>query len=232
MSMHTRISALLAKAEGASTDAEAAAYFAKADELMLRHAIDRAELAATDTGKKAEPIEKIYINYDSTAAAPKGFWNHLGKVGTWTVVRAMRGRVDMLLPAREHGFWIYGPKTELDYLGRVVPMIWRGAYAGLLRQRKSTDWSSWESSDKFSWDRGYLAGFCRGIADQIAERSEAVEQSNPGALVLVSREVEIKNIIRGEHTVRPTRRVTAPRSGYVQGRADGRSHALAGGELQ
>lgn len=220
-----RIAALLAKAERTDNDAEAQAYLAKAEDLMLRHAIERADLEAADTGREREQIVKMRVPY---LTAPKGFYKHLGVIGSAIIVEAIK-RVDMTFYAPTQVVFIFGPKTDAEYVATLLPRIWSAAYAGLLRSRKAEDWKDWPSDWKWDYDRGYLVGFCQGVAGNIEVRHAQVEIEHPGALALVDRTAEIREAMGNPKQSRPIR---VPSDGMAQGRRDGRAHPLTAGELR
>lgn len=220
----TRIAALLAKAESTESDAEAQALLAKAEQLMLKHAIERSELERKDPRVKREEIVSIKLEY---AGAPKGFFVHLGNVGTGAVVNAI-GRVECLVWPKLQRLAVVGPKSDAEFTCRALLSVWRAAYAGLLRTRKDINWTTYPSWWKTDFDRGYLVGFCEGVAANIHDQHAEIEAAQPGALALLDRTPEIRAFL-GD--VRPGRETRTPSLGRSEGIRDGRAHTIAAGAL-
>lgn len=77
--MVDRIQALIAKAEGTDNVAERETYFAKADELMQKYAIDAAMLSAAKklNGGKVEEPEKVLFQFGAQGEDAIGQWYNL-----------------------------------------------------------------------------------------------------------------------------------------------------------
>ena len=223
-----RINALFAKAESTDSAEEAQALFAKAEELMLKHAIDRATLEEARPGATTrQSITREWIEYDGHGA-PKGFWTHLGRVGSFAITGAVAGRIDMAYVERGHQLLLVGTPEDIEYVKNLLRSVWAAAYSNLLRWRRETDWKFWSSEVKFKADRGYLVGFCEGVASNLRAQQRETELRYPGALALIDRTPEIRREM-GE--TKTGRRVGVSGFGYADGVRDGRNHSFARGEV-
>lgn len=223
-----RINALFAKAESTDSAEEAQALFAKAEELMLKHAIDRAALEAARSGATTrQRITREWIKYDGHGA-PKGFWTHLGKAGSFAITQTMAGRIDMAYAEYNHQLLLVGAPEDIEYVKNLLRSVWAAAYSNLLRWRRETDWKHWSPDVKFKADRGYLAGFCAGVASSLQEQQRETERRYPGALALIDRTPEIRREMGETKTGRSVR---VPGFGYADGVRDGRNHSFARGEV-
>lgn len=228
MSITKRINALFAKAESTDSAEEAQAFFAKAEELMLKHAIDRAALESDEPG--ANPRQRItreWIKYDGHGA-PKGFWTHLGRLGSYAITQTMAGRIDMAYVDQGHQLLLVGTPEDIEYVKNMLYSVWSAAYSNLLRWRRNTDWKWWGSDVKFKADRGYLVGFCEGVAGRLREQQRETERRYPGALALIDRTPEIRQEMGA---TKASRRVAVSGFGYADGVRDGRNHSFARGEV-
>jgi hypothetical protein len=161
---------LLAKAEGASTPAEAEAYTAKAVELMARHGVDAALLAAADPG--SDVIGQVRVAMDDPYSAGKA--RLLGWVAAALRCRsvlhgARGGRVAAVTVL---GFASDRRRVELLYTSLLVQ-----ATGELVRQRPPVAGES-VAAYRRSWLHGFAAEVHRRLAE--AERRAAGEPPGTG----------------------------------------------------
>jgi uncharacterized protein DUF2786 len=199
--IEARVRALLARAEHPATPRpEAEAAHAKAAELMLRYALDEAELRA-DQGRRPEPVvywERIAQGGDGhararTAAAGaviRAYGGRFAVRGDGThrrdmtllivTTRAARDALLLLLPSLELQMELAGRRETGAYMDAVPT----DAFA--------------RRSDRSRWANNYFRAFIVGYADAVARRIEAARdrlrtevQSGSRALVLVGEEQRV-----------------------------------------
>ena len=228
-----RVEALLAKAESTTSVEEAELFFAKAEELMLKYSIHRAQMNADP--QEAIKVSIISIRVPFTGAA-QHFWKSLGCFGTNRVVHAM-GLVQMAAAQQTHTVHLYGTADDCFYTEKVLLSLWRQANVHF-KLWKSTD-SDYRGvvgwGDKkliFDSQNSYMLGFCAGFAARIEEARTAVLNETPGAeLVLASQAVEISRRIQASTHPSRMQNLRAGITGYEQGYDDGHS-AVIGNEVE
>jgi hypothetical protein len=191
-----RVKALLARAEHPDTPpAEAQAAAAKAAELMMRHAITEATLRA-DTGKPAEPIERLDYTVPGTGGHGKArtaalaciarayggqvvtFGNDASRnartiaiIGTQSALAALR----ILLPSLQMQMELAARTSTRAYGKRLREYYWQS----IAELRKLTS----------TYYRDYLRGYGQGVASKIEAARTGISEEATGtstALVLAS----------------------------------------------
>lgn len=155
-----RVRALLAKAESTTFEAEAEALTAKAQQLMTRHAIDRA-LVATERGwAEASQTRRIYI--DDPYATAKSML--LGAVARPSGCRTVW--------SSGYGFaTVFGFDADLD----AVELL----FTSLLVQATTAMLAAGEAGARQrsrGWRHGFLVGFAGRIGQRLAAAREASVQ--------------------------------------------------------
>jgi hypothetical protein len=178
--MVRKVQGLLAKAERTDIKAEADAFFAKAEELMLRYAIDEARLAEFRGVKAAEskPVMETYT-YSTTDN------NAVGKMDL--IHAAARGhRVRMVLaPAlsskRVKTCYLIGMRRDVDFV--------KTLYTSLLVQAMREAALAWERSDQWGGKSAYVTSFLSGygatVHRRLQELTAAVRAEDPTGMALV-----------------------------------------------
>jgi hypothetical protein len=153
------IRALLAKAEGTNFEAEAEAFTAKAQELMTRHSIDMAMLAAQAAGGSAQfGVESRRVHIDNPYADEKAlFLAALAEVNGAKCVWHPAAGFSTLM-----GFAVDLQLTDVLFTSLLVQATHASAAATAHDKRLRTP----------SFRRAFLVSF----ADRIAERLEAARQ--------------------------------------------------------
>jgi hypothetical protein len=208
------VQALLAKAEATEFEHEAAAFLAKAEELMVKHDIARASLPEQDRDK----IEKVVIEV-GVSNGNRNLWYHA----------ALSRDVKMLINSQQRTTaWLVGFHDDIEYVKALV--------ASLIVQRErylvKTDKPYWEHAKTFN--HGFRMAYAARIADRLKEiRKHSQEESNktPGnALVLRDKAVQVRDRFQQEfpriHTI-PQARVTSA-AGTSAGRQAGSMADLGG----
>ena len=228
--MQSRIAALIAKAEDeGATEAEAFVFMAKAEELMVRYAIDRSQLEGKGKLTK-EPITSQTFPFPEA----KCFWVALGLNGAFAVVSAV-GLADMAYTNRFQKIVLYGTATDIEHTWAMLQSVWMQARVGLKLYR-STDVEligikeRLGTNNSFYWNAQYqyLEGFCYGFASKIREAKEAVIQETGSELVWVGRAQEIGDFMKNDG-VKPGRSHTTGMTltdARNKGRRDGREASI------
>jgi hypothetical protein len=165
-----RIRALLAKAEATSYAAEAEAFTAKAQDLMTRHAIDEALLAATDE-EVAVLAKRVHIDspYASTKAS---LLNVVGKANRCKVIY-----FDRLAIATLVGVPVDVDQVEMLFTSVLIQATRAMAEAGAARP------GSFDRSVTFR--RSFLAAYAVRIGERLTEANAAATESYGKDLVPV-----------------------------------------------
>lgn len=218
-----KIQKLLAKAERAGTEAEAAAFFAKAEELMHKWAIDDAMLAAA--GKRdTDVIEQRAFRW--TGSSLSTTWDadmHL------MVVISRNHNVRMLVSRSTRTMYLVGYRSDIDNVLTVFTALVVQSARFQREAWKTAEGKEWMGQyDKRVWARSFREGFADRIGVRLREAREHVhaeakrEHGSGMDLVLVDRKDRVDafydDIPKG--TARSSSRRSDP-----NGRAAGREAA-------
>lgn len=216
---------LLAKADRAATPEEAQTYTAKAVELMARHGIDEALLAAADPGR--DEIGSQHVPMDDPYSAGKA------RLLAW-VSSALRCR------ALLHEAWggkvsavtVFGFASDRERVELLYTSLLLQAGTQLLRQRPARRGES-VAAYRRSWLHGYAVEVHRRLA--AAEQGAATERPEPPpggrsvALVLADRTDRVDRAYAEAFPgVARARRTTLSGSGFTAGAAAGERADLGG----
>ena len=215
---------LLAKAEGAATPEEADAYNAKAAELMARHGIDEALLAAT--GEKRDEIATLKV--DTPNPYPRAKADLLGGIG-----EALRCQVVFhgATGTRCRRVTLIGFESDLARVELLYTSLLLQGTRQVVHARPS--WHLDESLAAFrrSWWTGFTHVVCRrlALAEQRAARERDQDRPGTGAeLVLADR----AQLVRHRKDEMFGKLKDAPRvpdgSGYNNGADAGRRADIGG----
>jgi hypothetical protein len=209
---------LLAKAERAATVAESETYTAKAVELMARHGIDAALLAAAEPGR--DEIGPLRIAMQDPYSAGKARllgWTAAALGCRWVLHRAWGGKVAAVT--------VFGHASDRERVEMLYTSLLLQATAQLVRVRPP-----WPGESVAAYRRSWLEGFASQVHRRLVEAEEraAAEArapdssvSSPGggvALVLADR--------RRLATLRPS---ALSGSGRAAGALAGQRADLGGG---
>lgn len=114
--MITRIAALMAKAERAGSKHEAEAYFAKAQELMSKHAIDEALVMLSKGGDPQALIESEIIDCGTDRSVQNLLWivaknNNCAPIYVWRSYYSKSGQ----LRKKTDRIQIYGTRSDIEF---------------------------------------------------------------------------------------------------------------------
>jgi hypothetical protein len=172
-----KVRKLLAKAEGAATEAEAEAFFAKAADLIGKWEIEEAELA---DAKQAGPASWVINNriYNLSSYSPKQDASAMNSVARAMGLKAyftayVRGCEAATLV-------VFGTDDDLDRF----EMMWASVSLQMTRFMKLEEKSTWNRNQQRAFRLGFKVGFGTRIGERIAAaRSKATSR----ALVLVGK---------------------------------------------
>ncbi|MGE3286750.1 MAG: DUF2786 domain-containing protein [Pseudonocardia sp.] len=215
---------LLAKAEGAATPAEAEIYTAKAVELMARHGIDAALLAAAEPGR--DEIGQARISLDDPYSAGKA------RLLAWTA-RALRCQAVLHTASggRVAAVTVFGFASDRERVELLYTSLLLQATSQLVRLRPP-----WPGESVAAYRRSWLYGFADQVHRRLREaetRAETQARHGSGtagvSLVLAdrSRRVE-KAYAEAFPRLGRARRVTYSGSGFAEGAEAGRRADLGG----
>lgn len=224
--LETKIAALLAKAESTTHPAEAEAFMAKAEELMLRHGIERANLAAKRPGQKREDIVTVRI----TIRNGHGYAAAMASIAHGIAPSFSVRSLQTILHDSGRVVWFVGHESDVEKA--------RALTESLITQSRAQALAWWKTEGKanfpfYSDNEAYLArrefifAFARGAGDRLSEtRNRVVGESEAGtALVLVDRAQAVDNWIdenmevgKGRRTTRRVGSREAARAGNAAGR--------------
>lgn len=220
--LETKIAALFAKAEATTFPAEAEAFMKKAEELMLKHGIELAQLQANKPGAKREEIVTVRFHIKNGHGYAAAMADIAHAIAPSFSVRSLQttlgdgGRV----------IWYIGHKSDVEQAERLAQSLvgqsrtqalhwWKTEGKALMY--RATD------NDAFLARREFIHAFARGAGARLAEtRIRIVEESAPGTgLVLVERGKLVDSWIDENMSVGKGRR-TNRRTGGEAARSAGR----------
>jgi hypothetical protein len=197
-SEHTlaRVRKLLAKAEDpACTEAEAAAFTAKATELIAKYGVDRALLAADDPG--IDPIGDRILRMEAPYALDKaGLLSRVAVPLRCSVVRRRRNGLEVHL---------FGHASDLERVEILFTSLLVQAAHGLAAAPAPRGYAL------AAFRRSWLAGFAGAVHARLraAEETAVAESGGPStALVLVDRSAKVEQRVS---EVYPDLTTAAPR---------------------
>lgn len=221
-----KIQALLAKAESTTSEQESSALMAKAQELMLKFAIDEAMLAKADPSRKSRPIT-VTLDFGKNR----------------TGIKALRILLAGLADVNRCKVWMHHGRRYLSIAGfeedvKFVEMLYRSievqmASACAVETPMAASLGVSKATFKTNFMYGYVSRVIARLreAQRVATR-EATATSSSTALVLVDRKAQVDRYV--EDTVGKLSRGAGARhqgnaAAYAQGSAAGARADVSGG---
>lgn len=235
--MKAKIAKLLAKAEGTTNEAERDAFTAKAETLMLRLGIARAELEAVGEANP-EPVIEVQRcwrgNYSIVMVPFTG--SIAGALGNITTLQSTWSAV------RRYSYLI-GHQSDVERLTQLLDSLEIQVMSALHRwQREHREERRYMTDmEKFIANRSFITGFGNTVASRLrAERKTEEATASSGAeLVLVSKQARVDDWVGRQYPKLRKGRGGAREydySAYVSGGAAGRNadlgHKRTGGSRE
>ena len=156
-----RVRALLAKAESTTFDAEADAFTAKAQELMARHRIDRAVIAARGESRADEPVGRRVGLDDPYVEA---------KAALLATIAGANG--SRAVWSKNMGFsTLFGFASDLDAIEELFTSLLVQVAAALRREGSKHDRAGRSRTTRFR--RSFLVAFATRIGQRLREAVDA-----------------------------------------------------------
>jgi hypothetical protein len=180
-----RIQLLLNKAERTDNEHEADAFFAAAQTLMQRHAIEEHDLPGN---QRKETIVKRIVPAKKTMAMRSAMQRLLGGIA-----RANRSRLVNAVNREGGQFWIFGYESdavfvEMLYCSVLVQM-------NVARRKAYKGYTGWDS--RYVWSNNFALGYAEGIVDRLtkmaAESAAEVSAEAGNSVALFDRSAEVND---------------------------------------
>jgi phosphopantetheinyl transferase (holo-ACP synthase) len=224
-----KVQKLLNKAERSSTEEEASAFFAKAEDLMTRWAIDDAMLRAAGKLDK-ENIEQRQVKVPSTYfSADMILASRIGRVHNVKLLQNKPMRYIVLI----------GFTSDIEHVVQLYTLLRiqavRFAQKGL-DEHESKAWMT--GMEQYVWRRSFREGFAERVGDRLREQvrsttTEAKKTHGSGMeLVLVDKKKQVDDYYDGISKGKArARRERYSNAGGAAGRAAGNSADLGNSRL-
>lgn len=172
----SRVRALLAKAESTPFPEEAHAFTAKAQELMIRHAIDEAMLGDVGGDAGAEMImAEVWI--EKPFIRSKGAL--LNVVGT-------TNRCWVLGPASTRNgeaksrYQVFGRKRDVDFVETLFTSLLLQAQVEMVKSECDNENAGVEMGNMKTWRNVFMVAYSNGIYRRLKDVNKEVEKEAPG----------------------------------------------------
>lgn len=182
--MVEKIAKLLAKAERAGSPEEAEAFFAKAQELMTKWAIDEATVRAAQGG---------YVRGDVTCEAIKLTTTYARADATLMAVIADENDCKVLMGEYCPGYgvyaYLYGFQEDIER----VKMIWTSLLIQCARQQKESDRiAKMTGIDVRTARKSFRYGFSVGVRDKLrAAKADSMKDVEPSLLPVLKSKMDM-----------------------------------------
>jgi len=224
--MAAKIAALLRQAEGTSNEHEASAFMAKAQALMLEHAISEQELAAQDPGRKTRPIS-VEIELGKNQTGIKAIRSLLAGI-------ADVNRCKVWMMGGRRVLVIAGFQEDVEFVQALFASIRIQMDAAVLQGLPEAKASGMNAS---SFKTNFMYGYAARVTHRLkAAQKEAENQQAPAstskALVLRDRKAEVEEYVQdtvGSLRSGPRARHTANAAAVSAGYAAGGQADVSGG---
>lgn len=224
-----RVRALLAKAEDeGATPAEAEALSAKAAELMAKYGIERAMIGALRP-ERDKPADRRFVIEEPYATTKLVLLNGLAlAMGCQAIKLSGEKRVTLHVFGYESDL----DRAELMYTSLLVQMHRATVYA-------ERSIGSYDRKHIRAWRRSFMLGYITAANRRVKEvedaaRGNAMAEETTGKsteLVLVNREVAVKNAYKAAYPRTTSHKLTYSGTGYGQGYREGQRADIGGSKL-
>lgn len=218
-SITDKVKALLAKADSSEHEPERLAFYAKAHELIVKHAIDQADLADSDVDK--DKIIKIVIPR-TPKRADDYLYHYICINNSVKYVRAGSPRDGGRVA------WLIGYETDIQFC--------QALFTSLLLYRESECASAWMGHTGGvhgkEWKHSFRMAFASRIYQRLQDFNRKTNETfgNSGALVIIDRKRQVERFSRA--TIGRTAKSAGTRSSaaaHTEGRAAADRANVSGG---
>lgn len=197
-----RINKLLALAENAGTPEEAELAFAKAQEFMVKYAIDQALLGKADASK-AEKIVTRRINLgqrDEIVHSKMSLYARLAEANQCTVVNATKSSDQV---------WIIGYESQAAFVEMLAASVLI-QYAG----ERTKEWKAYQARyanrpktplSRFKWVNSFSYGYAQRIGERVKAQTTTTAKASKGTLVLRDRKADVDEWVAENLSLRQSR---------------------------
>lgn len=217
-----RIQLLLNKAERTDNEHEADAFFAAAQSLMQRHAIDDQDLPGNE---RKETIVKRIMPAKKTMAMRAAMARLLAGCA-----KANRCRVVNAANRGEGQFWIFGYESDAAFVEMLYCSIL--VQMNVARRKAYRKYNGWDS--RYVWSNNFALGYAEGIVERLtkmAEESAAKVSAEAGnAVALFDRSAEVDDWMKDNLKLKKGRAIRRyVGEGYAGGFNSAKDANLSGG---
>lgn len=164
--MLDKVAKLLNKAERASTQEEADAFFAKATELMQKYALSEMMVQARRSGAQQEPIiEKTVKFTGSYAKAHLLLGHYVGQASKCRTVQSSGSKSTEIL-------YLVGFESDVSRAETLIASLLIQAQRGVQRFGRTIP-EYYTPFEKFRERRSYLVGFAEAVSDRMVKSERA-----------------------------------------------------------
>jgi hypothetical protein len=218
--LETKIANLLAKAESTNHPAEAEAFMAKAEELMLKHGIERAMLEDRRPGQKREDIVQVRIPVRNGHGYATAMASIAHAVAPSFSVRSMKAN----LPDGGQIIFLVGHKSDVDQVQTLATSLMEQSRKQALHWWKTEgklQWSHYTDNDAYLARREFIFAFASGVRSRLEEtRTRVIDEAGTGTdLVLLDRGKLVDSWIDENMKVGKGRKSTRNHGGYAAAQA-------------
>lgn len=215
-----KIRALFSKAERTDNENERVAYQDKANELMMKWAIDDAMLDSLADSTKREEIIKMWLE----PAGPKTYANEFVRAGAWIADSyGIRGIVGPTY--HSYCLILVGHESDVERVKMLLNSIWtQMVHQQNVAVKKNPVWHRMTPSDRYKWRRAFIIGFGDAAAKRLRDiRTYSEKDSGERqALVLLDRKTRVDNWLDQNMNLRNVRGKSYRQDGFASGAAAGK----------
>ncbi len=184
----TTIAGLLAKAERTDNEAERDAFNAKAERMMLRLGIERAELESVGEVKPEDIVEERRDFRGNYAIVMVPFASRIGRAfGDLTFLQS-KNYNGMIRSS-----YVVGHKSEVEEYLRLLDSLSLQVMSALKRWQREVreERRYYTDMEKYTGNRSFITAFSQVVARRLqAERKEEVAEASPGAALVLATKMD------------------------------------------